>query len=136
MRKRDELHRGCMAKAGDEEMTFVLLSRDRCAASTIRFWIHHRIKSGQNAADDPQILEALQCAEVMEAERGLHRVPMTDEQKVTGVCPLAKLYGGNHGKVWIVDEANGEMLSDVCYQGTREQRRLLAWEQAAYRLKL
>lgn len=32
MRKRDELVAGCMAKAHDDEMTFVLLGRDPAAS--------------------------------------------------------------------------------------------------------
>lgn len=68
MRKRDELVKGCMAKAGDFEMTFVLLSRDTAAADTIRFWVRERLRSGKNKLEDAQIQEALTCAEIMERE--------------------------------------------------------------------
>jgi hypothetical protein len=59
----------CMSRAGDDEMTFVLLARDAAAPDTIRFWTGRRIASGKNKENDPQILEALQCAEAMELEQ-------------------------------------------------------------------
>ena len=69
MRKRDELERGCMAKARDGEMTFVLLGRDASAPTAIRAWITDRVLRGKNRYDDPQIVEAEECARIMEAER-------------------------------------------------------------------
>lgn len=73
MRKRDELTRGCMAKAGDEEMTFVLLSRDEDAPGLIMDWVARRIRRGKNKVNDPQILEAIECAKTMEAEGAKHK---------------------------------------------------------------
>lgn len=70
MRKRDELTAGCMAKARDDEMTFVLLGRDPSAPVAIRAWIADRIRQGWNEPDDPKIVEADECARTMEAERG------------------------------------------------------------------
>jgi hypothetical protein len=70
MRKRDELTHGCMAKASDDEMTFVLLGRDIAAPAAIRAWIDERIRLGKNAPGDTQITEAILCAETMERERG------------------------------------------------------------------
>lgn len=69
MRKRDELTVGCMARALEGEMTFVLLARDEAAPGTIRDWARRRVESGKNAPDDPQIVEAYKCASVMECER-------------------------------------------------------------------
>lgn len=69
MRKHDELIKGCMAKARDDEMTFVLLGRDAASPATIRFWVSERIRLGKNQPDDVQIVEALECARTMEAER-------------------------------------------------------------------
>ena len=71
MRKRDELTNpnGCMFRARDDEMTFVLLARDEDAPGTIRDWIARRIKSGKNKPGDPQMLEAERCAQIMENER-------------------------------------------------------------------
>jgi hypothetical protein len=69
MRKRDELAYGCMAKAGDDEMTFVLLGRDKAAPVAIRAWIAERIRVGKNQPDDDQIIEAEQCARTMEDEQ-------------------------------------------------------------------
>lgn len=68
MRKDRELIEGCMAKAKDDEMTFVLLGRDVAAPATIRFWVNERIRLGKNVAEDPQIVEALECAKIMEGE--------------------------------------------------------------------
>jgi hypothetical protein len=72
MRKRDELtnSNGCMFRAADDEMTFVLLGRDVAAPATIRAWTAERIRLGKNLASDPQIQEALDCANTMELERG------------------------------------------------------------------
>jgi hypothetical protein len=71
MRKRDELNNpdACMARARDDEMTFVLLARDEDAPGTIRDWIARRIRRGKNRPDDAQMLEAERCAQIMEAER-------------------------------------------------------------------
>lgn len=69
MRKADELARGCMAKAKDGEMTFVLLGRDPAAPTAIRAWCAERVRLGKNEPGDPQIVEAEECARVMEAER-------------------------------------------------------------------
>lgn len=75
MRKHEELVSpdSCFRKAGFNEMTFVLLGRDAAAPVAIRAWIAERIRLGKNAADDPQIVEAKQCAQVMEAERDSHK---------------------------------------------------------------
>lgn len=72
MRKDEELTNpaSCMSRAKPQEMTFVLLGRDVASPETIRFWAARRIELGKNKPDDPQITEALRCAETMEAERG------------------------------------------------------------------
>lgn len=71
MRKRDELNNpdGCMARALDDEMTFVLLARDETAPATILDWICRRVAAGKNRINDPQIVEAFECARTMDAER-------------------------------------------------------------------
>lgn len=69
MRKEQELSNGCMAKALPGEMTFVLLGRDPAAPMAIMDWVRHRIAIGRNQPGDPQIIEALRCAETMMAER-------------------------------------------------------------------
>jgi hypothetical protein len=61
--------KSCMSRAGDHEMTFVLLARDAAAAETIRFWVRERIRLGKNDAHDDQILEALHCANFMDQQR-------------------------------------------------------------------
>jgi hypothetical protein len=69
MIKSKELTEGCMAKAKDDEMTFVLLARDPAAPSAIRHWCQERIRTGKNSRSDAKIVEALDCAEIMESQR-------------------------------------------------------------------
>jgi hypothetical protein len=69
MRKRHELTKGCMSRARDDEMTFVLLGRDASAPAAIRFWISERIRLGKNQPGDEQVSEAEECARTMERER-------------------------------------------------------------------
>ena len=57
----------CMSRAREDEMTFVLLARDIAAPDTIRYWVNKRLACGKNRLGDPQIQEALKCADVMEA---------------------------------------------------------------------
>jgi hypothetical protein len=71
MRKRDELTNpdSCLNRARDDEITFVLLERDEATPNTIRDWIKWRIKLGKNQPGDPQLVEAEECARVIEAGR-------------------------------------------------------------------
>lgn len=68
MRKRDEMTNpaSCMSRAREDEWTFVLLGRDAAAPETIRFWCAQRVSLGKNGWADPQIVEALACAQAME----------------------------------------------------------------------
>jgi len=70
MRKKDELSKEhtCMQHAHEEEMVFVLLSRDPASPVAIRAWVAERVRLGKNAETDAQIVEALECATVMETE--------------------------------------------------------------------
>ena len=68
MRKRDELISGCMAKARNDEMTFVLLGRDPAAPVAIRAWIRERIRLGKNREGDAKLTEAEECAATIERE--------------------------------------------------------------------
>jgi hypothetical protein len=58
----------CWNKARDDERVFVLLARDAAAPETLRFWANRRIELGKNDRFDPQIVEALDCADRMEDE--------------------------------------------------------------------
>ena len=71
MIKRDELNDfdSCFNKAGDSERLFVLLARDVAAPVAIRAWVAERLRLDKNKASDPQIVEALECARLMEMER-------------------------------------------------------------------
>jgi hypothetical protein len=71
MKKAKELSdpNSCMNRARPDEWTFVLLARDAAAPSTIRYWAAERIRLGKNNLSDPQILEALACANAMELEK-------------------------------------------------------------------
>lgn len=68
MIKREELSNpnSCMSRARDDEMTFVLLGRDRAAPAAIRAWVGERLRLGKNKPDDPQIVEAEQTANLIE----------------------------------------------------------------------
>lgn len=71
MIKRDEIEytESCLNKARDNERLFVLLSRDPAAPVAIRAWVKERIRLGKNKPDDAQIVEALECANLMDVER-------------------------------------------------------------------
>lgn len=77
MRKKDELSREhtCMQHAHDNEMVFVLLSRDAAAPVAIRAWVAERLRLGKNIETDAQIVDAIECARVMETEGGLWSGP-------------------------------------------------------------
>jgi hypothetical protein len=70
MRKKDELSNkdSCMQRAHQEEMVFVLLSRDAAAPAAIRAWVQERIRLGKNVLGDLQITKAVECADIMERE--------------------------------------------------------------------
>lgn len=59
----------CWNKAAVTELVFVLLGRDVAAPAAIRAWVRARIRLGKNRSWDTQILEALNCADDMEASR-------------------------------------------------------------------
>lgn len=57
-----------MKTAHPQEMVFVLLSRDAAAPVAIRAWVTERLRLGKNIETDAQIVEALECAKMMELE--------------------------------------------------------------------
>ena len=61
--------KSCFNKAIPNERLFVLLARDAAAPVAIRAWIAERLRLGKNHPEDSQILEAEECAELMEIER-------------------------------------------------------------------
>jgi len=71
MIKRDEIEctDSCFNKARDNERLFILLARDPAAPVAIRAWVAERLRLDKNTATDPQIVEALECARIMEIER-------------------------------------------------------------------
>ena len=71
MIKRDEIEHteSCFNKAYDGERLFVLLARDPAAPVAIRAWVAERIRLGKNEPGDAQLLEAIECASLMEMER-------------------------------------------------------------------
>jgi len=58
-----------MSRAEPNEMVFVLLGRDPIAPIVIRIWCMLRVLISKNQKNDKQIVEALECADVMEKER-------------------------------------------------------------------
>ena len=69
MIKRDEVDRGCMAKALPNEMTFVLLARDKTAPTAVIAWAVVRVVTFKNWPWDAQIREAFGCAREMIRQR-------------------------------------------------------------------
>lgn len=71
MRKQFELNdsESCLNRAKDNEMVFVLRGHDVAAPYTIRAWVQMRVTMRKNKADDPEIIEALEAANIMERER-------------------------------------------------------------------
>ena len=70
MRKIEEINNpnSCLNRAKYNELIFVLLGHDVASPDTIRFWANRRIELGRNREDDPQIVEALALADVIELE--------------------------------------------------------------------
>ena len=71
MIKRDEIEHteSCFNHARADERIFILLARDPAAPVVIRAWVTERLRLGKNRLDDAQIVEALECASLMEVER-------------------------------------------------------------------
>lgn len=69
MLKKEEVadSNSCLNKAKNDELLFVLLGRDIAAPVAIHAWVAERIRLGKNNVNDPQILEALECARKMKA---------------------------------------------------------------------
>ena len=63
----------CYENAEPDEPMFILLARDPSAPGTLEHWAHNRVERGKNDPDDPQILEALECAENMRTWRRQNR---------------------------------------------------------------
>lgn len=70
LKKREiEQPNSCLNKARLNERIFVLLERDAAAPHAIRQWCDKRVELGKNKRDDPQIVDALETAELMEREQ-------------------------------------------------------------------
>lgn len=88
MIKREELTnpKSCMSRANDDEMTFVLLGRDKCAPDTIRAWVRMRVEMGKNTYADGQISEALECARRMEQAAAPSPASSPGKDAAEGMC--------------------------------------------------
>lgn len=62
----------CLNRAKDHEKIFVLLERDEATPVAIRAWVKARLELKKNKLEDPQITEALLCAEQMEEAYTCH----------------------------------------------------------------
>lgn len=71
MTKRDELFNldSCLNKARNDEYLFVLLARDRAMPNAIRAWVAERLSLGMNQLNDPQLIEALALADLVERQQ-------------------------------------------------------------------
>jgi hypothetical protein len=108
MRKQYELQSGCMSRAGEMEMTFVLLSRDKAAPEAIRHWVQERLRMGLNGEYDEQIIEALACANCMNIEGAVHK-PSHPGQHGTGKPSLENCPHCNSTRLF--DPATGKCRS-------------------------
>jgi hypothetical protein len=65
MRKSKELAdpNSCLNKAGEDEMLFVLLGRDKAAPAAVHAWVLERLRLGLNTLEDPKIVEAMNWME-------------------------------------------------------------------------
>lgn len=79
--KNDPAPFDCYANAEDDEPMFVLLARDRTAPDVLFAWIAHRVREGLNEPNDPQIVEAAQCAHAMRRWRLEHRAAATPTEE-------------------------------------------------------
>lgn len=61
MKKSEEIAdpNSCLNKAADDELLFVLRSKDPAMAETVRFWVSERVSLGLNEPDDDKIKSAL-----------------------------------------------------------------------------
>lgn len=71
MLKKDEISdpNSCWNKARLDERVFILLERDLASPVTIQSWVNERIRTGKNTPSDAQILEAVECAHLMWAQK-------------------------------------------------------------------
>lgn len=77
MIKRKEVNdpKSCLNRARDDEMVFVLLGRDRAAATAIRAWARERVWLGLNSHGDAQITESLDLADAIQNEQQQRKEP-------------------------------------------------------------
>ena len=71
-------------KALQKERVFCLLGRDKAAPEAIRHWVSLRTSNEMNKPDDPQIVEAMDCAARMEFECGAIQNELA-EKAIVGV---------------------------------------------------
>jgi hypothetical protein len=71
MTRVDEIEKpeSCFNKADKYERMFILLARDASAPVAIKAWVVDRLITGKNKIEDSQIVEALECARLMQEER-------------------------------------------------------------------
>lgn len=80
MVKSEELSnpQSCMNRARENELTFVLLGRDRAAPAAIRVWCDERVRLGKNSREDAQIVEAMDWVRTVEAGHGRGSIDAVD----------------------------------------------------------
>jgi hypothetical protein len=86
----------CLNRARDNEIIFVLLARDAAAPAAIRAWAGERMRLGKNRLSDPQILEALSCADAMEAHYRKDTLPpvVAKQKMLCWVCWVCASHEG------------------------------------------
>lgn len=63
MKKKDEIEKGCISRADDNEPVFVLRAQDKLAPMVVRIWA---LFARQEGVSDPKIEEANELADEME----------------------------------------------------------------------
>lgn len=71
MRKEEEISNptSCLNRARARSLVFVIQGDDAAAQAAISTWAAKRIELGKNQLGDDQIVEALECSDMMEQER-------------------------------------------------------------------
>lgn len=100
----------CMSRAHDDEMTFVLLGRDIAAPFAVMAWCQSRILLGKNKADDPQLIEAQQCAMRMVEQAGAAGLMPSEIMLLIGMAAFTEVAHSNSARKGFWD---GTRLPDM-----------------------
>lgn len=99
----------CYANAAPDEPMFILLGRDRHAASLVRLWALMRHDQGEDGA---KVAEAMQCADAMDQwARGLGKNPVANAEPFNPLFEKATEGMDEHPAGWMEPCACDECCS-------------------------